>query len=105
MVGAGFVLLALAIWSIWLWATRRQLADHPQLLRALVAAGPLGFVAIETGWVVTEVGRQPWVIYGVMRTEEAVTPMPWLVVPFVAFTALYVFLAFIVMVLLRRQFL
>ena len=105
MVGVAMVMLVLAVWSIWLWGTRRRLADHPQLLRALVAAGPLGFVAIETGWVVTEAGRQPWVIYGVMRTQEAVTPMPWLVVPFVAFTGLYVFLACIVMVLLRRQFL
>ena len=105
MVGVAMVMLVLAVWSIWLWGTRRRLADHPQLLRALVAAGPLGFVAIETGWVVTEAGRQPWVIYGVMRTQEAVTPMPWLVVPFVAFTGLYVFLTCIVMVLLRRQFL
>jgi cytochrome d ubiquinol oxidase subunit I len=71
----------------------------------LVVAGPLGFVAIEAGWVVTEVGRQPWVIYGVMRTEEAVTPMRWIAVPFVVFTVLYVFLSIIVFFLLRRQFL
>ena len=105
MVGAGMVMLALAAWSGWLWGTRRILAEHKWLLRALVAAGPLGFVAIETGWVVTEVGRQPWIIYGVMRTEDAVTPMPWLVVPFVTFTVLYFFLAVIVCFLLRRQFL
>ncbi len=98
-------MLALAVWSGWFWYNRRRLADHPRLLRALVAAGPLGFVAIETGWVVTEVGRQPWVIYGVMRTEDAVTPMPWIVVPFVTFTILYVFLAVIVFFLLRRLFL
>jgi cytochrome d ubiquinol oxidase subunit I len=62
-------------------------------------------VAIEAGWVVTEAGRQPWIIYGVMRTQDAVTPMPWIVAPFVAFTVLYIFLAFIVFFLLRRQFL
>jgi cytochrome d ubiquinol oxidase subunit I len=73
-------------------------------LRALVAAGPLGFVAIEAGWVVTEAGRQPWIIYKVMRTEDAVTPMPGIAVPFAAFTLLYVFLAGIVFILLRRQF-
>ena len=105
MVASGMAMLALAVWSVWLRWKRRTLAGHPWLLRALVAAGPLGFVAIEAGWVVTEVGRQPWIIYGVMRTQEAVTPMHWIVVPFVAFTVLYVFLALIVFFLLRRQFL
>ena len=105
MVAAGMAMLALAVWSVWLWWKRRIWANHLWLLRALVAGGPLGFVAIEAGWVVTEVGRQPWIIYGVMRTEDAVTPMTWLVVPFVVFTLLYVFLAFIVFFLLRRQFL
>jgi cytochrome d ubiquinol oxidase subunit I len=102
MVAAGMTMLALAVWSGWLWWRRRPLASHPWLLRTLVAAGPLGFVAIETGWIVTEVGRQPWIIYGVMRTEAAVTPMPGLVAPFVAFTVLYVFLAFVVFFVLRR---
>ncbi|MEI7730229.1 MAG: cytochrome ubiquinol oxidase subunit I [Verrucomicrobiota bacterium] len=105
MVAAGMAMLALAVWAGWLWWKCRPLAGHPWLLRALVAAGPLGFVAIETGWVVTEVGRQPWIIYGVMRTEAAVTPMPGLVVPFVTFTVLYVYLAFVVIFVLRRQFL
>ena len=104
MVAAGMAMLALAAWSGWLWWKRRPLAGHPRLLCALVAAGPLGFVAIEAGWIVTEVGRQPWIIYGVMRTENAVTPMPGIVAPFVIFTALYIFLAFIVFFLLRRQF-
>jgi len=63
-----------------------MLPEKRWLLRGLVAAGPLGFLAIETGWVVTEVVRQPWIIYVVMRTREAVTPMPGLVVPFVIFT-------------------
>ena len=105
MVAAGMAMLALAVWSALMWCKRRALADQTWMLRALVAAGPLGFVAIETGWVVTEVGRQPWIIYGVMRTDEAVTTMPWLVVPFAVFTGLYIFLAFIVWFLLRRQFL
>ena len=73
-------------------------------MRALVAAGPLGFVAIEAGWIVTEVGRQPWIIYNVMRTEDAVTPMPGIAVPFAAFTVLYVFLAMVVFTLLRSLF-
>jgi cytochrome d ubiquinol oxidase subunit I len=105
MVASGMAMLVLAAWSGWLWWKGRTLAERPWLLRALVAAGPLGFVAIEAGWVVTEVGRQPWIIYGLMRTKDAVTPMPWIVVPFVVFTVLYVFLALIVFFLLRRQFL
>ncbi len=105
MVAAGMAMLALAGWSGWLWSKRRTLPDNAWFLRAVVAAGPLGFVAIEAGWVVTEVGRQPWIIYGVMRTADAVTPMHWIVVPFFAFTVLYAFLAFIVFFVLRRQFL
>jgi len=105
MVGSGMVMLALTFCADVLWLKHRLLPDNRWLLRGLVAAGPLGFLAIETGWFVTELGRQPWIIYGVMRTSEAVTPMPGLVVPFVTFTAVYIFLAFVVVFLLRRLFL
>jgi len=105
MVLSGFAMLALAGWSAWIWWRRRRLADHPWLLRALVASGPLGFVAIEAGWAVAEVGRQPWIIYNVMRTQDAVTPMPGIAAPFLAFTVLYVFLTIVVVTLLRHLFL
>jgi len=105
MVSSGMLLLALTLCADGLWLKYRLLPDNRWLLRGLVAAGPLGFLAIETGWVVTELGRQPWIIYGVMRTREAVTPMPGLMVPFVIFTAVYFFLAIVVVFLLRRQFL
>ncbi len=104
MVASGFMMLAVAGWVGWTWWRGRRPADHPRLLRALVLAGPLGFVAIETGWVVTEVGRQPWIIYQVIRTADAVTPMPGVAVPFIAFTVLYLVLAFVVVKLLRRLF-
>ena len=104
MVASGMMMLALAAWSGWSRWRGRALATNPHLLRALVAAGPLGFIAIEAGWVVTEVGRQPWIIFNVLRTQDAVTPMPGLIVPFVAFTILYVFLAIVVVLLLRRLF-
>ncbi|MCX6047105.1 MAG: cytochrome ubiquinol oxidase subunit I [Chloroflexi bacterium] len=105
MVGSGMIMLALAVWAGWLWWRRRTLPDNRWLLRGLVAAGPLGFIAIETGWVVTEVGRQPWIIYGVVRTADAVTPMTGLVTPFVTFTLLYIFLSIVLVFLLLRQFL
>jgi cytochrome d ubiquinol oxidase subunit I len=104
MVGAGMAMLGVAAWGTWLAWRRRDLPTDRWFLRAALVAGPLGFVAIEAGWVVTEVGRQPWIIYGVMRTADAVTPMPGLVVPFATFTALYVALSVILVFLLRRQF-
>lgn len=105
MIACGVALLGIAAWSVisW-WRIGRRLPDGPNFLRALVIAGPLGFIAIEAGWVVTEVGRQPWVIYGILRTEDAVTPMPGLVVPFTTFTILYIVLAVIVVALMKRQF-
>nr|HMQ52494.1 cytochrome ubiquinol oxidase subunit I [Anaerolineae bacterium] len=108
MVACGLAMAALALWGGWRWWwARRHKAetwlDSKWFLRALVIASPLGFIAIEAGWVVTEVGRQPWIIYGVMRTAEAVTPMPGLIVPFITFTLLYIFLAIITVWLLLRQ--
>jgi len=104
MVGTGFAMLAVASWVAWIWWRTRRLPDNKWLLRALVCSAPLGFIAVETGWFVTELGRQPWIIYGFMRTRDAVTPMPGLVVPFTTFTIVYLLLAVIVIFLLRRQF-
>jgi cytochrome d ubiquinol oxidase subunit I len=104
MVAAGMALLAVAGWGGWLAVRHRRLPDGRWFLRACVAATPLGFVAIEAGWIVTEMGRQPWIIYRVMRTADAVTPMPGLVVPFTVFTGVYVLLTVILVLLLRRGF-
>lgn len=103
MVGLGSLMAGISLWGALLWWRRRQLPDGKWFLRSLVIAAPAGMLAIEAGWTVTEVGRQPWVIYGVMRTSAAVTPMPGLVVPFALFTILYLFLALVVGWLLYRQ--
>jgi len=72
-VGCGFVMLGLVLLGGWLrW--RRRLYDTPLLLRLLQIAAPLGFVAVIAGWCVTEVGRQPWTVYGLLRTAESVSP-------------------------------
>ncbi|MBA3344586.1 MAG: cytochrome ubiquinol oxidase subunit I, partial [Gemmatimonadales bacterium] len=84
-------------------ARREDLCAHVWLLRALALAAPMGFIAIEAGWTVTEVGRQPWTIYGILRTADAVTPMPGLIYPFLGFTLLYCLLGVIVAWLLYRQ--
>jgi cytochrome bd ubiquinol oxidase subunit I len=104
MVGAGSTMLVVAAWVALSWWRNRRLPDNRWLLRTLVCCSPFGFIAVETGWFVTELGRQPWIIYGIMRTKDAVTPMPGLAAPFITFTIVYLVLAVIVILLLRRQF-
>ncbi|HEX8739196.1 MAG TPA: cytochrome ubiquinol oxidase subunit I [Casimicrobiaceae bacterium] len=73
MVGLGLLMLATAWWGLWLrW--RGRLFDTPAYLRACTTMTPVGFIAVIAGWVVTEVGRQPWVVYGLLRTDDAVSP-------------------------------
>jgi len=103
MVGLGTFMALVALWAGLVAIRRRDLGASVWLLRALAVAAPMGFVAIEAGWTVTEVGRQPWIVYGVLRTAEAVTPMPGLIVPFLGFSLLYCFLGVIVAWLLYRQ--
>ena len=100
MVGLGSAMALVALWAAWSALRRRELAEQRRLLRALVLVAPFGFIATEAGWIVTEVGRQPWVVQGVMRTASAVTPMPGLVVPMVLFTLLYLVLGAIVVALI-----
>jgi cytochrome bd ubiquinol oxidase subunit I len=94
-----------SLWIGWVAFRRRDVGANRRLLQAIALAAPMGFIAIEAGWTVTEVGRQPWIIYGVVRTADAVTTMPGLVVPFLLFTLLYCFLGVIVVWLLYRQIL
>ncbi|MGR3453649.1 cytochrome ubiquinol oxidase subunit I [Pseudooceanicola sp.] len=74
MVGIGFLMLGVGAWSLWArW--RGRLYDSPWLLRAAVAMGPSGFVAVTAGWFTTEVGRQPYTIYGLLRTADSASPL------------------------------
>jgi cytochrome d ubiquinol oxidase subunit I len=103
MVALGTYLALVGLWVAWTAWRRRDIASNRRLLQAIALAGPMGFIAVEAGWTVTEVGRQPWIIRGVMKTSEAVTPMPGLVVPFTFFTLLYLFLGAVVVWLLYSQ--
>jgi cytochrome d ubiquinol oxidase subunit I len=94
---------AVSAYAILLRVRRRPWPDDRLLLRLMVLTAPMGFVAIELGWIVTELGRQPWIIYGVMRTAESVTPMRGLAVPFTIFMAMYVLLSITVIAILRSQ--
>lgn len=73
MVGAGLVMLGLVVAGLWL-RMRGKLFDTGWFQRALMWSMPLGFIAVVAGWTTTEVGRQPWTVYGVMRTAHSVTP-------------------------------
>lgn len=77
MVGLGLLMAALGLWGLWLWR-RGKLAERRWFLRAFVAMSPAGFVAVVAGWVTAEVGRQPWAVYGVLRTADSVSPVPGL---------------------------
>ncbi len=100
MVLCGLLMMAVSGAAWWL-VRRGRLWQMPRVLTLLALSAPLGFVAIEAGWTVTEVGRQPWIIRGMMRTAEAVTPMPHLAVPLAAFALLYVVLGVVCAALLR----
>jgi len=103
MVGLGTLMMGvaafyvLALWCKKQWLTKRW------LFKLFVLVTPAGFIAVEAGWTVTEVGRQPWIIYGIMKTKDAVTPMPGIAYSFYLFTALYIFLSCMVVLLLYRQ--
>ena len=104
MVALGTYMALVGLWVAFVaWRRGAALFRNRRLLAALAIATPMGFIAIEAGWTVTEVGRQPWIVQGVLRTADAVTPMPGLVVPFVTFTLLYVMLSVIVVVLLYHM--
>lgn len=103
MVGCGSLLSLVALASGWLFWKRRSLSTNTLFIKALVLSGPLGFIALEAGWMVTELGRQPWIIYHIMRTKDAVTSMPNLSVTFGAMTVTYFLLGIITAWLLSKH--
>jgi len=106
MVALGSMMAMVAIWAGFVLLRQRSLelpSTHYWLRIALAIIGPFGFLATEAGWFTTEVGRQPWVIFGVLRTSDAVTPMPGLMLPFLTVTLLYCGLGAVVVWLLWRQ--
>jgi cytochrome bd ubiquinol oxidase subunit I len=100
MVGCGFALIGLGAWY---WLVRwRKREPGRWLLRAVVIGSPLGFLALQAGWIVTEVGRQPWVVYGVMKTADGVTPVEGVPLTLFGFSALYLILGIALTLLLRK---
>jgi cytochrome d ubiquinol oxidase subunit I len=103
MVGAGSAMALLALVTLVLRWRQGAWPQGRRVLGAWLVCGPLGAVAMEAGWLVTEWGRQPWILRGVMRTADAVTPVGPLAVPFWTFSLVYLFLGVMVVFLLVRQ--
>ena len=102
MVGIGILMACFGVALLVVWWRRRALPDGRWFLRTVVALGPLSVVALIAGWVTTEVGRQPWVVYGRMRTEEAVTGAGGIPLGYAALVIVYVALVAATVWLLRR---
>jgi cytochrome d ubiquinol oxidase subunit I len=103
MVAGGTVLALLAVAAAWRsWRKRGRLFER-RFLTAVALCGPVGLLCVEAGWTVTEMGRQPWAIRGVMRTAEAATPVGGLLLPFAFFSLLYLGLGAASAWLLRRE--
>ncbi len=103
MVGIGFGLLGLGLWLLLAWWRRRDLPRPRLFLWFALLAGFAAPAALESGWVVTEVGRQPWVVYNVLRTADAVNPAPGLATGLVLVAATYVVLTVASVYVLRRM--
>ena len=103
MVGAGFfaLLVGVVFWLLYL-RRKRVVPENKWLLWGAAIAGPLTFIAVELGWVVTEEGRQPWIIYNVFLVRDAANPAQWITVSFIVFSCIYILLGTTLTVLLLR---
>ena len=102
MVGIGTLMAIFGVLLLVVWWRRRALPETRWFLRSVAALGPLSVAALIAGWVTTEVGRQPWVVYNHMRTEAAVTGAEGIPVGYAALVVIYVALALATVWLLRR---
>jgi cytochrome d ubiquinol oxidase subunit I len=102
MIGIGTALLALAAWFGFVWWRRRDLPATPWFLRAVAVSGIAAVVALEAGWIATEVGRQPWIVYQVQLTRDAVSTAPGLRYGFFAVVIVYTILTVMTAYVLRR---
>ncbi|WP_442265186.1 cytochrome ubiquinol oxidase subunit I [Tenacibaculum sp. ZS6-P6] len=103
MVGLGGLLLMAGVFFFFVNSKKKQWLDKKLFWKLFAFLAPAGFIALEAGWIVTEVGRQPWIIHKIMRTKDAVTPMPGIQYSFYLYVFLYSILTVTVAWLLNRQ--
>jgi cytochrome bd ubiquinol oxidase subunit I len=99
--GMFMTLVAVVFWLLFI-VRRGRMPEYGWLLWGIILCGPMAFIAVVCGWIVTELGRQPWVIYNFLLTSAAVTPAPYLNITFTVFTIIYILMAIILVVLLLR---
>jgi cytochrome d ubiquinol oxidase subunit I len=103
MVGIGSALLLLGLWLAYGWYKKRDIPQTPWFLKAVAVSGIGAILALWSGWIVTEVGRQPWIVNGYMKTSEAVTNANGIWGAFIFTLLLYAALGTIAIVVLRRM--
>lgn len=103
MIFFGVVMMMIGVLYLIARFWKKEWLKKRWFLKSFVLAIPFGYIALEAGWTVTEVGRQPWIIYGIMKTSEAVTPMPGIQYSFYFFTLVFISLSLIIIFLLIRQ--
>jgi cytochrome d ubiquinol oxidase subunit I len=103
MVGICTMLIALGLWLAVVWWRKRNIPKTKWFLRGVAVSGVLSIVALECGWIVTEVGRQPWVVYNVLRTKDAVTHANGIWIEFIAVVLLYTALGVALAIVLRTM--
>jgi cytochrome bd ubiquinol oxidase subunit I len=101
MVGLGTLLFLLSVWYAVSWIFRRRMPRSRWFLRAAAASGVLAVITMEAGWVVTEVGRQPWIVYGHMKVEDAATANTGVWITFFAVVVLYALVGATTILVLR----
>ncbi|WP_141501720.1 cytochrome ubiquinol oxidase subunit I [Paenibacillus luteus] len=104
MAGIGFVLMGVAVLYFVLLLLKKREEINRWLLRAIIVSAPLAFLSVEMGWFYAEIGRQPWMIRGYLRVEEAATSSPSVVFLFFLFLLLYIVLGVLCVIVLRRLF-
>ena len=103
MVGFGTLLFLLSVWYGLSWIIRRRMPQSVWFLRIAAASGAMAVIAMEAGWIVTEVGRQPWIVYNYMKVEDAVTDNTGVWITFIAVTVLYIALGITTILVLRSM--
>jgi cytochrome d ubiquinol oxidase subunit I len=101
MVAIGTAMLGLGLWMLLAWRKRRSIPRSRWFPRAVVLAGPASVVALECGWITTEVGRQPWIVWQVMRVRDAVTDAPNIRFGYFLLLAVYAVMAAFTVIVLR----